>query len=42
LQGFLDPRCDRVRAAEHAPRGPFYFHKRRHGLAEVVERVEAS
>jgi len=38
LQCALNPRCDRVRAAEHAPRGPFYFLERRHGLAEIVER----
>ena len=29
---------DRVRATEHAPRGPFNFLKRRHGLAEISER----
>ena len=27
-----------MRAAEHAPRGPFQFLERRHGLAEVIER----
>ena len=47
-QGALNPHCDRVRCAEHAPRGSFCFLERRHGLAEVVERgggggvVEAS
>ena len=30
--------CDRVRAAEHAPRGRFYLPERRHGLAEISER----
>ena len=34
LQGPLK----RVRAAEHAPRGPFRVLERRHGLAEIVER----
>ena len=29
---------DRVRATEHAPRGPFRVLERRHGLAEIVER----
>ena len=33
-----DPFCNRVRAAEHAPRCPFRFLKRRHGFAEIVER----
>ena len=37
-QGGLDPRRDRVRAAEHAPRNAFNVLERRHGLAEVVER----
>ena len=36
-QGFLDPRCQRVLATEHAPRGPFNLLERRHGLAEIVE-----
>ena len=27
-----------MRAAEHAPRDPFTFLERRHGLAEIVER----
>ena len=30
--------CERVRATEHAARGPFHFLERRHGLAEIVER----
>ena len=30
--------CGRMRAAEHAPRGPCRFFERRHGLAEIVER----
>ena len=34
----LNLRCDRVRAAEHAPRGPFQLLERRHCLAEIVER----
>ena len=27
-----------MRAAEHAPRGPFYLLQRRYRLAEIVER----
>ena len=38
LQIALNPNCGRMRAAEHAPRGPFNFLERRHGLAEIVER----
>ena len=34
----LHPFCERVCAAEHAPRGPFNLLGRRHGLAEIVER----
>jgi len=34
----LNLHCDRVRATEHAPRGPFYVLERRHGLAVLVER----
>ena len=34
----LNPFCERVRAAEHAPRGPFRVLERHHGLAEIVER----
>ena len=30
--------CERVRAAEHAPRSPFRLHERRQGLAEITER----
>ena len=37
-QGCLNPSCDRMRAAEHAPRGPFRVLERRHCLAEIVER----
>ena len=37
-QAALNPHCGRVRAAKHAPRGPFRVLERRHGLAEVVER----
>jgi hypothetical protein len=33
----LDAHCDRMCAAEHAPRGPFGLLERRHGLAEVLE-----
>ena len=38
LQGSLNSFCDRVRAAEHAPRDPFRVLERRHGLADIVER----
>ena len=38
LQITLNEYCERVRATEHAPRDPFQFLERRHGLAEVVER----
>ena len=31
-------RCERARAAEDAPRGPFQLLERRHGLAEILER----
>ena len=37
-QAALNRRGDRVRATEHAPRGPFYLLERRHGLAEIIER----
>ena len=37
-QLILDPRCGRVRATEHAPRGPSYLLERRHAFAEIVER----
>ena len=37
-QGVLDPRCQRVRVTEHAPRRPFRVLERGHGLAEIVER----
>ena len=37
-QGFLNPHCLRVRAAEHAPRGRFDLLESRHGLAEISER----
>ena len=36
-QGFPNPHYVRVRAAEHAPRGPFQLLERRHGLADIVE-----
>ena len=38
LQGGLDPRCERVRAAKYASRGPCRLLKPFHGLAEIVER----
>ena len=38
FQGCLNRLCERVRAAEYAPRGPYDFFERRHGLAEIVER----
>ena len=34
----LHTRRERMRAAEHAPRGRSYLLERRHGLAEMVER----
>jgi hypothetical protein len=34
----LNIHCDRVRAAEHAPRGPYRILERRQGLADIVER----
>ncbi len=34
----LDMRDKRMRAAENAPRGPFYVLERRHSLAIIVER----
>ena len=37
-QYVLNVHCERVRATEHAARGPFYLLERRHGLAEMVER----
>ena len=37
-QGHLNPRCERVRAAEHPPRDPRRVLERRHCLAEIVER----
>ena len=37
-QFVLNPFCDRMRAAEHTPRDPFCLLKRRHGLAQIVER----
>ena len=33
----LNPNCDRVRAAEHEPRGPSSVLVRLHGLVEIVE-----
>ena len=38
LQAFLDLKDGRMSATKHAPRGPFRVIKRRHGLAEIVER----
>ena len=37
LQIAHNPPCERVRAAEHAPRDPLRVLERRHGLAEIVE-----
>ena len=37
-QAGIDSRCERMGAAEHAPRGPFHLLERRDGVAEVVER----
>ena len=37
-QPALNSFCERVRAAEHAPRDRFYLLERLYGLAEVVER----
>ena len=37
-QGYLDRPYARMRATEHAPRGPFHVLERRHSLAELVER----
>ena len=34
----LNGSCERMCAAEHAPRDPFRVLERRHGLAEIVER----
>ena len=36
-QGSLNPRCVRVRASQHAPRGRRRVLKRRHGLTEIVD-----
>ena len=41
FQAELNPSYERVRAAKHAPRGPFYFLVLRHGLAEIVARGAA-
>ena len=38
LQGIPNPHYVRVRAAEHAPRGPFQLLELRHGFAEIIER----
>ena len=35
-QEFLNPHCDRVRAAENAPRGPCRVLENIHGLAEIA------
>ena len=37
-QAALNVHCERVRAAEHAPRDPCRVLERRHGFAEIVER----
>ena len=36
-QSALNRQRYRVRATEHAPRGPFHVLERRHGLAEIVD-----
>ena len=36
-QGVLNPPCERMRAAENAPRNPFRGLERRHGLTDIVE-----
>ena len=38
FEAVLNIFCERVRASEHSPRGPFRILERRHGLAEIVER----
>ena len=38
MQHALNMHYERMRAAEHALRGPFNLLERRHGLAEIVER----
>ena len=38
LQGSLNSFCDRVRAAEHAPRDPFRVLERLHSFPEIIER----
>ena len=38
LQIFPKCHCERVLAAEHAPRDPYHVPERRHGLAEIFER----
>ena len=38
LQRFINSLSERVRGPEDAPRGPFRVLKRRHGLAQIVER----
>ena len=42
IQIVLKRRCDRMRAAEHAPGDPLHVLKRRHGLADIVECRGAS
>ena len=38
MQIVLNPDYERMRAAEHASRGPCRLLERRHGLSEIVER----
>ena len=38
LQVALKKSCERMRATEHAPRGPFRLLEHRHGLAEIIQR----
>ena len=38
LEVVLNRSCDRMRAAQHAPRDSTRVLERRHGLAEIIER----
>ena len=38
LQSFINSPSERVRGPKDAPRDPFRVLKRRHGLAQIVER----
>ena len=39
VEGKCSLHYERMRPAEHSPRGPFYFLERRHGFAYIVERM---